>query len=126
VKLMPIVYVSDMGRAMDFYAALGFHTDVQDRASMWIEMSPHNGKSRDASLALHYMNPITAHDPKQSRVELALVSHERLETLAERLKAAGIALAREISDEAFGRSLAVRDPDGLYIQINEHDESLYT
>jgi hypothetical protein len=54
------------------------------------------------------------------------VSHERLETLAARLKNAGITLEREISDEAFGRSLAVRDPDGLYIQINEHDESLYT
>jgi hypothetical protein len=29
-------------------------------------------------------------------------------------------------DEAFGRSLVVTDPDGLEIQINEHDHELYT
>jgi hypothetical protein len=27
---------------------------------------------------------------------------------------------REISDESFGRSLRVRDPDGLLVQINQH------
>jgi hypothetical protein len=29
-------------------------------------------------------------------------------------------------DENFGRSLRVADPDGVLVQINEHDRELYT
>ena len=35
-------------------------------------------------------------------------------------EAGNLEVARGIADEAFGRSLVVRDPDGLEIQINEH------
>ena len=45
--------------------------------------------------------------------------------LVESLRAKGITPARGIIDEAFGRSLVVRDPDGLLIQIDEHDPDLY-
>ena len=33
--------------------------------------------------------------------------------------------ARGIADEAFGRSLILEDPNGLQIQVNEHDRELY-
>jgi len=28
-------------------------------------------------------------------------------------------------DEAFGRSLGATDPDGVRVQVNEHDRELY-
>ena len=59
-------------------------------------------------------------------MELALASEEPLERLVARLKTAGLKLEREITDEAFGHSILLRDPDGLAIQINEHDTALYT
>lgn len=31
-----------------------------------------------------------------------------------------------IADEAFGRFMQVVDPDGLVLQVQEHDPSLYT
>ncbi len=42
---------------------------------------------------------------------------------AERLAVA--AVARGIADEAFGRSIVLQDPNGLQIQVNEHDRELY-
>jgi catechol 2,3-dioxygenase-like lactoylglutathione lyase family enzyme len=118
MKLMPIVYVTDMGRAADFYTALGFQSDVQDRAGMWAQLT-----MGDAALGLHYCSPLPSGN---GRVALALVSDDPLEGVVARLKMAGVALEQEIAEEAFGRSIQLRDPDGLLIQINEHDTSLYT
>ncbi|HXV96951.1 MAG TPA: VOC family protein, partial [Anaerolineae bacterium] len=59
------------------------------------------------------------------RVELAFATHQPLEQLMAQLTAAGITMENEIVDEAFGRSLLLRDPDGLPLQINEHDPALY-
>jgi hypothetical protein len=63
---MPIVYVSDMGRALDFYSAFGLESSAKDRSPMWTELSLGN-----AVLALHYANPLP---DGHGRVELALVS----------------------------------------------------
>lgn len=46
------------------------------------------------------------------------------EELMTQLTAAGISIENDIVDEAFGRSLLLRDPDGLPLQINEHDPAL--
>lgn len=119
MKLMPIVYVSDMGQALDFYQALGLTAANQDRSQMWVELT-----CGDAILALHHVKSLPI--KTLVRLELAMVSDDKLETVVESLKNKGITLERELTDEAFGRSIAVRDPDGLVIQINEHDVSLYT
>ena len=121
MRLMPIVYVSDMGRAIDFYSALGLTTDVTDRAAMWTEM-----RLGDGILALHKSDPQVRHDVRASRLELAFVARLPLELLVARLTAMGVALERNITDEGFGRSIMIKDPDGLLIQINEHDRELYT
>jgi catechol 2,3-dioxygenase-like lactoylglutathione lyase family enzyme len=119
MKLMPIVYVTDMGRALDFYTALGLQPVHTDRSGMWSELA-----LGDALLGLHKTDRVPLE--QASHIELALVSEEPLEQLVMRLKAAGLSLEREITDEAFGRSILLRDPDGLAIQVNEHDTSLYT
>ena len=114
--LMPIVYVSDMERSMRFYESLGFEVDTQSATGMWTEL-----KAGDrAILALHSAD----HVPEPSkRVELALVAEEPLEAIEERYRDV---LVRPITDEAFGRSMVLRDPDGLEIWIDEHDRELYT
>jgi catechol 2,3-dioxygenase-like lactoylglutathione lyase family enzyme len=112
--LMPIVFVSDMERSIKFYEALGF--EPRNRGTMWTELEAGDR----AVLALHHADSLPA---PSERVQLALVARGALEQVAERF---GDALARPIADEAFGRSLILRDPDGLEIQVNEHDRSLYT
>jgi hypothetical protein len=49
-----------------------------------------------------------------------MVAKQPLERLAEVSP-----LARGIADEAFGRSIVLQDPNGLQIQVNEHDRELY-
>jgi hypothetical protein len=114
MKLMPIVYVTEMQRSLDFYRV--FCDGVESQSGMWSELT-----MGDAHLALHHVDQL----PQQSRIELAFLATERLEEVVAHLKAAGIALEREITDEAFGRSIRVLDPDGLPIQINEHDSEFY-
>lgn len=58
---------------------------------------------------------------ERGRVELSLVATEPLEAVLERLGAAGIEPVRGISDEAFGRSVVLEDPDGTPVQVNEHN-----
>ncbi len=74
MKLMPIVYVSNIGRAADFYTALGFQGSVTDRAGVWAELS-----MGGAILGLHAANPLPP--AGHGRVGLALVSEEVLEIL---------------------------------------------
>jgi catechol 2,3-dioxygenase-like lactoylglutathione lyase family enzyme len=109
--LMPIVYVRDMDESVAFYERLGFEVDLQGRSRHWTELKAGGG----AVLALH-----TAEEGKAGRVELSMLAEEPLERLAE-----VSALARGIADEAFGRSIVLQDPDGLQIQVNEHDRELY-
>ena len=110
--LMPIVYVTDIERSLPFYLGLGAKLTENGWNKYWTELL-YGG----AVIALHHWTEKAA---GHGRVELAFVAHEKLEQVAERLKDSGISLHREISDEAFGRSLQIKDPDDLVIQINEH------
>jgi catechol 2,3-dioxygenase-like lactoylglutathione lyase family enzyme len=68
VKLMPIVYVTDMERAVDFYSRLGLR--VRTRSRMWSELECGGG----AVLGLHQDDEPAA--PSPLRVELTLASPE--------------------------------------------------
>lgn len=114
LKLMPIVYVTQMARALDFYLTLGLEADYVEREGVWSTL-----KSGEGLLGLHVLDPLPS-TQQGSRVALALVSTTPLEALVARLAKAGIAPARAIRSEPFGRSLLLRDPDGLLIQVNEH------
>jgi catechol 2,3-dioxygenase-like lactoylglutathione lyase family enzyme len=107
VILMPIVYVEDMDASIAFYERLGFA--LKSRSEMWTELGAGDG----AVLALHKAPP-----DHVGRVELAFVSEEPLERVAEL-----VAPYRGIADEAFGRSLVVQDPNGMKIQVNAHDRT---
>ena len=57
-------------------------------------------------------------------IELSFEASEPLEKFSERLTAAGFA-TEPIVDEPFGRSLGATEPDGVRVQVNEHDRELY-
>jgi catechol 2,3-dioxygenase-like lactoylglutathione lyase family enzyme len=118
VKVMPIRYVADIAASQRFYAVLGLEPDLASRSGNWSELAAGGG-----ILALHTARQsATAED---AGLELCFLTEEPLEALVSRLKAEGIA-NDGIVDENFGRLLRVTDPDGMLIQINEHDPELYS
>lgn len=119
MTLMTIVYVTNMEASTAFYLALGAEISVVNRTNTWSEL-----KVGDAILALHLTKDVPAE--RFCGLDLSFNSTEPLETLVQSFEEAGVTLHRGVADEAFGRSVMVRDPDGLVIQINEHDSELYT
>ena len=119
MHMMPIVYVTDVSASVSFFSALGFAERRRSRSDNWVELVGDGGM-----LALH--RSTGGNRPTNGRVELSLLTTDPLEQLREALLNAGVASVGPVIDEAFGRSLVVTDPDGLEIQINEHDHELYT
>jgi hypothetical protein len=115
VRPLPIVTVTDMGRSLAFYQALG--AAVKNQGSMWSEL-----RFGEAALALHLAGSVSQGG---QQVALAMAAERPLEVIITALQKAGVVVGNGIVDEAFGRSLTICDPDGLPIQINEHDPELY-
>ena len=116
MKPVAIVYVTNMDRSLEWYRAVLPAADVVSTSPWWSELSV-----AGTSLALHFTERITPGD----QVGLALAADRPLEHVVRTLAEAGIEPIRGIADEAFGRSLVLEDPDGLAIQVNEHDPEHY-
>lgn len=114
---MPIVYVTNMDRSLSYYRSVLPDAEVVSQSDYWTELAVEG-----ASLALHYVDQIPT---DRLWVELALVTVDRLENVVDKLREEGIEPDRGITDEAFGRSILIRDPDGLPIQINQHEQDFY-
>lgn len=111
LHLVTIVYVMDMKQSYDFYSALGFEGDLPaGELPVWLPM-----KLGSVPMALHSVSELQP----GGQVGIALNTDD-LDAVADRLRALGIPIVRPMQDEVFGRSLVIRDPDGLLIQINEH------
>jgi catechol 2,3-dioxygenase-like lactoylglutathione lyase family enzyme len=115
---MPIRYVADMEASARFYTALGLVAGGGSRSGNWAELGAAGGM-----LALHSARSSAADEP--GRVELSFEADEPLEAIAARLASAGFE-PDALVDENFGRSLRVTDPDGMTVQVNEHDRTIYT
>ena len=120
MKLMPMIYSTDLDRSIAFYERLGFTLGNRQRSGTWAEL-----QLGDAILALHETETIPPVEG-EVRVLLTLLAEEPLPDLQARLEEAGVEIVRPATDEAFGRSMEIRDPDGLVVWINEHDAALYT
>lgn len=116
LSLLPIVYVTDIQRSAQFYGALG--GTVLSQSGMWAQL-----RLGGCHLALHR---VKQGDGPSDRMALAMTAQQPLEQIRDDLRSAGVTPASDIVDEAFGRSLLIHDPDGLPIQINEHDLDLYS
>ena len=139
MRPMPIRYVRDLPLAQRFYEALGLELDFAGRAprrggTRWVELV---GSGR-AAMALHHADEadvpeaaravssdLGSHGPSRLAVELAFDADEPLEEVVARLRAGGFEPATAIVDESHGRSFTVYDPEGLHIQVNEHDRALH-
>lgn len=117
LSLAPLIHVSALGQAIEFYQKLGA-TLVHG--------------SRDGDYALLRLGGaeigLLAHPPSErdTRVELAFNSSEPLAQLEERLRADGVTIAQGTSDEGVGYQLQVQDADGFVIKINQLEPELYT
>lgn len=107
---LTIIYVTDMARALTFYQAVGF--TVRSQSEMWSEM-----EMDGCLVALHGTDRPASGPPA---VGLALNAHVPLEQLAAEFTTSGVPMPQPIQIQPFGRSLLIQDPDGLLIQINEH------
>lgn len=105
MQLQPIVYVTDMERAIAWYTNL-IATEPTMTSDFWTSYSVGGG-----NLALHFSDET----PTPGGVELSLVTEEPLETVMTRVTAID-----GITEQPFGRSIVVVDPDGTKIQVNEH------
>jgi len=117
LKLVPIVYVTDMDRSLAWYRTLLPDAELVSASPYWSELS----LGPAASLALHRTETITP----GTQVGVAFEAGRPLDMLLDDLAAGGIEPHRGIADEVFGRSVQVADPDGLIIQVNEHDTERY-
>ena len=120
MRIRPIHFVPDVDEAMRFYEALGLEVQARARTGHWIELTATGGE-----LALH--DATTAADGQGREGMLVnFIAEERLEALESRLRAAGFPPQGTVVDQAWGRSLFVRAPDGTIVQIDEQDPELYT
>ena len=110
MKLQPIVYTADVGRAVDWYGAV-LGVEPRYRSDAWTAFSV-----GDASLGIHHVDGL----PVRGRVELSFVAAEPLEDLLDRLATLGIESHEAIREQPFGRSVMLKDPDGTPVQVNEH------
>jgi len=112
LKLIPLVYVTDMDRAISFYTRLLPAAQIVTSSPAWTEL-----KVGEATLALHITETV---DHDGDGMGLGLDAPTKLEEVLQLLDEAGIAASGEICSQPFGRSVSVTDPDGLIIQINEY------
>ena len=119
LSLQPMVHVEHMGTAVAFYEALGATVAHGSRDDDFVMMQI--GQARLALLA-HPPNP----EQNEGLVELNFQTSEPLDTVEERLRAAGVTVVQPVTDEGFGRQLQVAAPGGLLVKLNELDEELYT
>lgn len=115
MKLMPIRYSADVAASVLFYTALGLQVGPVSRPGAWAELA-----AGPSLLAIHQ-----ASGDAVGSCELAFEADESLENVRQRLTDAGFT-PEPIIDENYGRSMRVIDPDGSWVQINEHDRELYT
>ena len=115
MRVMPIRYSADVDAAVRFYHVLGLDIGPMSRPGAWVELPANAGV-----LAIHKSSGSDA-----GACELAFEADEPLDDVVIRLRQAGFE-PEPIVDENFGQSMRVRDPDGVWVQINSYDRDLYT
>jgi predicted enzyme related to lactoylglutathione lyase len=118
VELRPMLHVTDLAAAVAFYEALGARVEHGSRDGDWALLRI--GGSRLGLLA-HPPNP----EQGEGAVELNFQASGPLERVEERLRAAGVDIARPTTDTGFGRQLQLTGPDGLLVKVDELDPERY-
>jgi predicted enzyme related to lactoylglutathione lyase len=117
VRLQPLVHVTAMGPAVDFFSALGAAVVNGSRDGDFTLLRV---GSAEIGLLAHPPNP----EQGEELVELGFTADD-LEALEARVRDAGVEVVRPTSDEAFGRQVQLRTPDGLLVKVNQLEPDLY-
>lgn len=112
MKITPIVWVTDIERSLEFYRRLGGVPIPETRSENWADLRMGDGK-----LSLHRTDALPEAEPP--RISLCFEVRPPLEETRDRLVEAGLELEGDIREESFGRFVGLRDPDGLWVQIDE-------
>lgn len=118
-RLQPMVHVGDLSATVGFWELMGAEVREGSRDGDWVLLELGGA---EFGLLAHPPNP----DQGEGQVELNCCSVGSLADLEERLRTAGADIVAPTTDEAFGRQLQVRTPDGLLVKINELQPDLYT
>ncbi len=118
LSLQPMVHVEDMSKALDFYSKLGATVLHGSRDGDYSLLRIGN---TELGLLAHPANP----EQNEGKVELSFEYSDSLEVLEQRLRKAGVTIARSTGDEGFGYQLQLEDPDGMLVKINQTDPELY-
>jgi len=116
MRLLVIVYASDMTKSVPFYEALGLmRSSPGEIDAMWNQF-----ELGDGALALHGLGagdlPVST---GRVQVNLGVPADGSLDAVFARCKELDYEIGTGIDDQGFGRFFWVRDPDGLPVQINE-------
>ncbi|TGD99867.1 VOC family protein [Methylobacterium nonmethylotrophicum] len=116
LQVQPMVHVAEIASAIGFYERLGGSLVYGSRDGDWALM---RFGSSHVSLLAHPPGP------EAGPVELHFVSAEPLERLEAHLRLrAPDRIVRGVADEAFGRMLTLRMPDGQLLKVLELDRGL--
>ena len=117
LKVQPMVHVEKMAEALDFYEALGGRLVFGSRDGDWALVA-----FEGSMLSLLAQAP---GDGKMETVELQFTSGRPLEEVEAQISATSTTFVdRGVADEAFGRMLKLRTPDGLTVKVLELDREL--
>ena len=117
LRVQPMVHVADMSAGLDFYEALGGQLRFGSRDGDWALV-----RFGDTLVSLLARPP---GDGKLETVELQFTVPAGLEAIEAHLRSVDPALIdRGVADEAFGRMLKLKTPDGLLIKVLELDRTI--
>jgi len=117
ISLQPMVHVTDMPSAIQFYEILGASLLNGSRDGDFVLL---NVGGANLQILAHPANP----EQGEGDVELSFAASD-LDAVKTRLQGAGADIVSGPTDEGFGRQLQVRAPGGMLVKINELDPSLY-
>lgn len=117
LRIQPMIHVADLGKSIDFFECLGGEVVFGSRDGDWAQL---RFGASCLSLLAHPPSP----DNPES-VELQLTSGTPLDDVEKQVGSINRAyVARGTGDEAFGRMLQLRTPDGLIVKLLELDRDL--
>ncbi len=117
LAIQPMVHVRSMADSIAFFEALGAELVFGSRDGDWVLLQIGGGTMS-----------LLGHKPSADSpwpVELQFTCATQLETIEEHLRevAPGI-IERGTADEAFGKMLQLRTPDGLLVKVLQLDREL--
>jgi hypothetical protein len=115
VAVMPLRFTDHVPQMQEFLSLLGFSTNVS-RGYGWITMSGEEGM-----VALHELATSGASHSGETSLAFEVAD---VDALSAQFAAAGFA-DKEIYDEAYGRVLNVRDPEGVQLSFDQPSPDRY-